>query len=243
MYVLLLIALLSSLSVGSSDAAQERPAIAGERYLEDLHTRACLELDAANVMSHVTPDKRVCELANPRLTATIPLLEHGSPPAILGCGVTAERERIYTLIATEGAGAYRLQKPGGNSHGMFQMTVGTYHGMRKGYPAAQFPKKFFDCAQDHLCSAKFAIVYNDANTALLQHRMPLQWRDQMRTGTLAHARYLAASYTAGMIAYRLVMRFRGSPTWTKKLPKAQWRRYVRMLEVLMEAPRLQELNT
>lgn len=215
----------------------------GQQYLAELHTRACLELDRENVMSRAVQDKLVCELADPRLTQILPLLEQGSPPAILGRGITRERERIYTLIATQGSNAYKLKKPGGNSHGMFQMTVTTYHAMRKGYPAAQLPKSFLACSQDHVCSAKFAILYNDANTSFLMRRIPSRWAQKLPVKTLTHARYLAGAYTSGMTAYRLVRQSRGDPSWVKKLPKAQWRRYIQMLENLWHAPPFVEANT
>ncbi len=232
-----------------SSSKAERPArdpvlvARGQQYLADLHTRACLELDRENVMSRAVQDKLVCEFADPRLTQILPLLEQGSPRAILGRGITRERERIFTLIAVQGPSAYKLKKRGGNSHGMFQMTVATYHAMRRGYPAAQLPKKFLDCSQDHVCSAKFAILYNDANTSFLARRIPPHWAQKMPTKTLAHARYLAGAYTSGMTAYRLVRQSRADPSWIKKLPKAQWRRYIQMLENLWHAPSLIEANT
>lgn len=228
----------------------------GQQYLADLHTRACLELDRENVMSRAAQDKLVCELADPRLTQIIPLLEQGDPSAILGDKITRERARIYTLIATQGADAYKLKKqptnshkkhklkkPRGNSHGMYQMTVKTYHAMRKGYPAANLPKTFMGCSQDHVCSAKFAILYNDANTSFLARRIPARWHEKMPIKTFAHARYLAGAYTSGMPAYYMVRQSRADPSWVKKMPKAQWRNYLQMLENLWYAPQFNEVNT
>lgn len=215
----------------------------GERYLSTLHTRACLELDRENVMSRAVQDKLVCELADSRLIQILPLLEQGDPSAILGEKIARERARIYTLIATQGADAYKLNKSCKNSHGLYQMTVATFHAMRKRYPAASLPKKFIDCSQDHVCSAKFAILYNDANTSYLARRIPAHWHEKMPIKTLAHARYLAGAYTSGMKAYKLVRRFRAEPSWVKKMPKAQWRRYLQMLENLWHAPTFYHANT
>lgn len=225
-------------SSGIAEEPQQKLAAAGEQYLVDLHIRACLELDAAQVRSRISQGKLVCELADPRLTEIFPLLEHTSYSAITS-RFNRERTRLLALIGEQGPNAFLKRNKGDGGHGLFQFTPTPYRGLRKRYPAAGLPKRFSVCMKDHVCSAKAQIIHHDAYAAYLARRVPLRWRDRMRIGTLAHARYLAAAYNAGMVAPRLVLRSHGSQNWHRKLPLARTRNYVHMFELLMEVYRLQ----
>lgn len=235
MTLLIALSVFAPTAGGTAEAQQQKLAVVGEQYLADLHIRACLELDAANVRSQVSRDRLVCELADPRLTEIIPLVEHTSYVAIT-TRFTKERTRLLAIIGERREAAFLKWKKGDGGFGLFQFTS-IYYALIKRYPTANFPKKFSVCMQDHVCSAKAQIIYHDGFAAYLARRMPFRWRDQMRIGTLAHGRYLAAAYNGGMIAPYLVLHSRGSQDWPRKLPLARTRNYVKMFELLMEAYR------